>query len=1026
MRNRKILRSALKALFGLWLFSMVSEAGAQSITTYIVPSPLGTDVSDPMLNPNDGTDILPFDTLPVAWTLTDTITVVATPGEYEPASFVLRPDYNLTNLTLTVSNLTGDAGEIPSSSVDIKVVKCWYQATWSGETLNPQGWLVPELLLNDDTLIEVDYTGLSYAGAPYGSRLRKMGWPNPLYGNPTGRNWVKLSFPAPRGEEYYWINNPYQTPWDAEGRPENFPIKDSPVLLPVDIAADTNKQFWVTVKVPEDAAAGIYTGAITPSAGKTIFVKLEVLPFKLASPKTYYDLNREFTSSIYYTSAYSPISYPNGAVFTFAKSSEQLRAELANLVAHGVTNPICAQDVSSGSRPFLGLMLEMRQEAGMTSPTLYSGSWDLDGILGTDFHWSDKGIPIPPEKLDYLEQLTASAVAFCSSYGISEVYFYGKDEGFNDSLRRQRPAWEAIHKGGGKIFVAGYRPGRGWGPNYGLEPAEGSFEIVGDIQDLFVCEGPTLIEEADKWHYDSINLWGSGSEHHENFYQLYHKIWCYANPQADTENPAPYRKNYGFRIWKSNYDGAATWAYMSNHYNDFRMNAGDYNGWIWGIVYSTVNGVIDTIAWEGYREAIDDIRYGTTLMELIKQAEDRGLLPAEVQAAKDYLEDLDEKYWDRTRGDYTHKSYGTIRSEIIELIKPLVIPTYTVTSFAGLHGTISPLGPVEVVEGDTPIFKITPDTWYHISDVLVGGVSVGAVSSYTFDAVYADSTISAEFEINRNDIYGKVTDSATLANVAGVAITLSSLEVPPLYADLTETTDGAGEYSFLGVSAGYHKFTPSLTGRVFVPTQTELKPFTAANPLNGIDFVAYPPFEIKVPFGIPNPVVENNSVSCRVTTDPAAESYLWTVNRGHFVDSGTRTSTRQDPTWVADIAMADGVLFEEVALTVVAYTSDGRSYSASYSQQVNKLPVPEVKSPSGSGDCFIATAAFGTPMAKEVITLRQFRDRFLLTRNWGRVLVRFYYRHSPAAAEFIRSRPVYCFLVRSVLRPLVWLVKAVL
>jgi hypothetical protein len=50
--------------------------------------------------------------------------------------------------------------------------------------------------------------------------------------------------------------------------------------------------------------------------------------------------------------------------------------------------------------------------------------------------------------------------------------------------------------------------------------------------------------------------------------------------------------------------------------------------------------------------------------------------------------------------------------------------------------------------GDDQTFTITPDTGYHILDVLVDGVSVGTVASYTFVDVAADHTVSATFAIN--------------------------------------------------------------------------------------------------------------------------------------------------------------------------------------------------------------------------------------------------------------------------------------
>jgi parallel beta-helix repeat protein len=74
--------------------------------------------------------------------------------------------------------------------------------------------------------------------------------------------------------------------------------------------------------------------------------------------------------------------------------------------------------------------------------------------------------------------------------------------------------------------------------------------------------------------------------------------------------------------------------------------------------------------------------------------------------------------------------------------------THTITSSAGLGGTISPSGTVTVNYGESKTFTITPDTGYHIKDVLVNGVSVGAVSTYTFTNVIANYMISAIFAIN--------------------------------------------------------------------------------------------------------------------------------------------------------------------------------------------------------------------------------------------------------------------------------------
>ena len=79
----------------------------------------------------------------------------------------------------------------------------------------------------------------------------------------------------------------------------------------------------------------------------------------------------------------------------------------------------------------------------------------------------------------------------------------------------------------------------------------------------------------------------------------------------------------------------------------------------------------------------------------------------------------------------------------------------------------------------------------------------------------------------------------------------------------------------------------------------------------------------------------------------------------------------------------------------------------------------------GGGGCFIATAAYGTPMAEEVKSLCKFRDQILLRSPTGKEFVRFYYTVSPPIADFIRNKPGLKAMVREVLKPLVEISKEV-
>lgn len=100
-------------------------------------------------------------------------------------------------------------------------------------------------------------------------------------------------------------------------------------------------------------------------------------------------------------------------------------------------------------------------------------------------------------------------------------------------------------------------------------------------------------------------------------------------------------------------------------------------------------------------------------------------------------------------------------NEVNYVTPPPPAATYDITVNAGAHGAISP-GSATVAAGGNQAFSILPDAGYHIDDVQVDGASVGPVSTYTFQLVDADHTISALFSANVYQISSSAEGNGTI------------------------------------------------------------------------------------------------------------------------------------------------------------------------------------------------------------------------------------------------------------------------
>ena len=514
--------------------------------------------------------ILPGRPLPAVCKTEKTLKVLACRGEYEPASFVVLTKEPLESVRIEMDVLSGPAGTLAKDVVDVRIAKNWSRSC----PLLPARSVV---LVKDDSLL--------------------MTVPNPTPGCPGQTKIV-----VPHG------------------------LRDAKELLPVHI--DDLKQFWLTVHVPRDAQPGLYSASLriipTNAPSTELTLQLEVHPFDLLPPMTEY--------SIYYPVTVVPEGGEDWRTGRWINTAwitpKQYLLELKNMLAHGLSNPNIYEGVTrrdDGTLDFSKLeeVLALREKAGMgPGLPLYA----MNGVAEPRSRRLSE-----QEKKERVGDVR-KVMAWGRKRGYPDIYWAAMDEAWGTRLSNERDSFQAIHDGGGKVFVA---------CNYSF------YDLIGDLLDRPVLianttkragalaeqlslDHPNMIPLADKAKRARVQAQleeqyeSSLSFAHmrtlekrqiiDGTHRRGHRIFTYMFPQAGVPMPEVHRRHYGLGLWQMGFDGCMNWAYA--HIKGSVTNPGQY----WSRVIRAEEGVLDKLEWEGFREGVDDARYLNTLLDALSKA----------------------------------------------------------------------------------------------------------------------------------------------------------------------------------------------------------------------------------------------------------------------------------------------------------------------------------------------------------------------------------------------------------------------
>ncbi len=331
-------------------------------------------------------------------------------------------------------------------------------------------------------------------------------------------------------------------------------------------------------------------------------------------------------------------------------------------------------------------------------------------------------------------------------------------------------------------------------------------------------------------------------------------------------------------------------------------------------------------------------------------------------------------------------TYTDVASDQIDQDYTGTMLTYTIS------GTISAAVPLSgvVMEG-LPGSPTTDASGYYEATVDCGwsGTVTPTKTRYVFSPsrrTYNDLSsdqAGQDYEAYPGWIISGLVKTGADEGIGGVIITFSGVET-------TTTTSADGSYSHTVIEGWSGEATPSRICYSFSPSSRSYSNLTSDQ--SNQDYTGT---------HIQYTLTINAGEGGR--TQPSQGSYDYVC--GTLVDiTATPDSGHEFTGWSGDVPSGCDENDNRLIFTI---NSD-----ISLTANFKKIPFWERL-------CFIATAAYDSPLHPHVKILRDFRDAFLMPSKLGRTLVNLYYTYSPVAAEIIAKNKALRIMVRINLLPFV-------